>query len=211
MTTGRWCSAAFAVRSGAVDATQYASPPCGRWRGLNLARAPAPRGRHSLYICIAVASMTVGRKPKPSHLRLLDGNAGRRPPNDQEPMPVGELRDPPDWMTESQKDGWRYAIASAPVGLLKCLDRSVLVVWVVAEDLHREAAAKVSEYGAVIKSPAGLPMQSPYVGIMNKQAAIMMKAAAEMGFTPSSRSRVRVGETPSAGNRFANLRELGDD
>jgi P27 family predicted phage terminase small subunit len=155
--------------------------------------------------------MTVGRKPKPTHLRILDGNAGRRPLNDQEPVPVGDLLEPPEWMTETQKDGWRYAIANAPLGLLKYLDRSVLVVWVVAEDVHREAALKVAEYGAVIKSPTGLPMQSPYLAVMNKQAAIMMKAAAEMGFTPSSRSRVRVGEAPRATNRFAGLREIGDD
>ncbi len=33
-------------------------------------------------------------------------------------------------------------------------------------------------------------MQSPYLAIINKQAQLLQRAAAEMGFTPASRSRV---------------------
>lgn len=89
--------------------------------------------------------------------------------------------------------GWAFAITNAPYGLLKQLDRSVLAIWVVAEDLHREAAEKVAQYGLLTKSPnAGLPLQSPYLAILNKQAQIMLKAGAELGFSPSSRTRVQV-------------------
>ena len=55
------------------------------------------------------------------------------------------LTDPPEWMSESQKQGWIYAIENAPDGLLKKLDRSVLVAWVVAEDLHRQASMHARE------------------------------------------------------------------
>ena len=79
-------------------------------------------------------------------------------------------------MTDSQREGWCYAITHAPYGLLKQLDRSVLAIWVVAEDLHREAAEKIAQYGLLTKSPnAGLPLQSPYLAILNKQAQIMLE------------------------------------
>jgi phage terminase small subunit len=39
-----------------------------------------------------------------------------------------------------------------------------------------------------------MPVQSPYLSILNKQAMIMLKAASEMGFTPASRSRVEVSD-----------------
>ena len=134
-----------------------------------------------------------GRKPVPSHLKRLRGNPGKRPPNDQEPVPEGDLHAAPTWMSDSQREGWAYAITNSPHGLLKQLDRSILAVWVVAEDLHRHAAEKITEYGLLTRSPnAGLPLQSPYLAILNKQAQIMMKAAAELGFTPSSRSRVQI-------------------
>lgn len=154
-----------------------------------------------------------GRKPKPTWLRVVAGNPGRRPLNDAEPIPVGDLVEPPEWLTDGQKEIWRGAIAAAPLGLLKILDGSVLVAWVIASSLHRDAAEKVAQYGAVIKAPhSGIPMQSPYMAILNKQHSNMCRAAAELGFTPSSRSRVKVevgGKTHGAG-KFAGLKELPD-
>jgi P27 family predicted phage terminase small subunit len=86
----------------------------------------------------------------------------------------------------------------------------VLVIWVVAEDLHREAAEKIAQYGLLTKSPnAGLPLQSPYLAILNKQAQIMLKAGAELGLSPSSRTRVQVDK--GLNSPFAWLRERHND
>lgn len=139
-----------------------------------------------------------GAKPKPTHLKLLAGNPGKRPLNRNEPKPQGDLHDAPDWLTDEQKAGWTYAIENAPAGLMKRLDRSALTAFVVAEDLHRQASVAVGKFGLITKSPSkGEPMQNPYLPIINRQAQIMLKAAAELGFTPSSRSRVEIvgGET----------------
>ena len=153
-----------------------------------------------------------GRKPKPTFLKLLDGNAGRRPLNADEPQPQGDLSGAPDWMSDAQKAGWRYAIEHAPASLLKRLDRSILTVWVVAEDNHRAAAEKVSKYGQVIKAPvSGQPMQSPYLGIMNRQAQIMMKAVSELGFSPASRPRIKIEKGKQRQNPFIDdLQQLDD-
>lgn len=120
-----------------------------------------------------------------------------------EPQPEGDLEEPPDWMTPSQKEGWRYALEHAPRGLLRRLDRGVLAVWVVAEDTHRMAVERVTKTGMLVKTPnTGEPIQSPYLAIQNKQAMIMMRAAAELGFSPVSRSQIAL--EPSRGNAFAN-------
>lgn len=134
-----------------------------------------------------------GAKPKPTHLKLLAGNPGKRPLNRNEPQPQGDLHDAPDWLTDEQKACWTYAIANAPEGMLRRLDRSAMTAFVVAEDLHRQASIAVGKFGLITKSPTkGEPMQNPYLPIINRQAQIMLKAAAELGFTPSSRSRVTV-------------------
>jgi P27 family predicted phage terminase small subunit len=138
-----------------------------------------------------------GRKPVSTHLKVLRGNPGKRALNRSEPMPAGDLLDAPAWMSEGQKAGWDYAIENAPRGLLKKLDRSVLVAWVVAEDLHRQAAGMVEKYGILTKTPAtGAPMQSPYLPVVNKQAQIMLRAAEQLGFSPSARSRVQLADDP---------------
>jgi P27 family predicted phage terminase small subunit len=140
--------------------------------------------------------MSAGRRPKPTFLKLIAGNPGKRPINEGEPQPIGNLAE---------------AVANAPPGLLRSIDQSVFLVWVIAKDLHQDSVEKIAKYGAVIKSPdKGHPMQSPFVAVLNRQAQIMLKAAAEMGFTPSSRSRVKIEAGQRKANKFAELKELGE-
>ena len=141
-----------------------------------------------------------GRKPIPTQLKVVRGNPGKRALNKNEPQPAGDLLDPPAWMSESQKAGWSYAIENAPRGLLRKLDRSVLTAWVVAEDFHRRATEQVDKFGLLTKAPnTGLPIQSPYLPVVNKQAAIMLKAGEQLGFSPASRSRIQLLDAVSAG------------
>lgn len=135
-----------------------------------------------------------GPKPKPTHLKAVTGNPGKRPLNRREPKPRGNLYDPPIWLTDAQRAVWTYAIETAPLGLLKRIDQSTLTVWVIAQDIYRQAVAKLNagEGAMLIKTPNGMPAQSPYLSIVNKQAQIMLKAAGEMGFTPASRSKVEI-------------------
>ena len=48
----------------------------------------------------------------------------------------------------------------------------------------------VQKHGAMLKSPNGFPIQSPYLSHLNKQIENMMRIASEFGFTPASRSRI---------------------
>lgn len=139
-----------------------------------------------------------GRKPKPTKLKELQGFPGHNPRPRAEPKPVGDLRDPPAWLTEGQREGWAYALASSPRSMLKRADRGALVVWVIAEDLHRQASMKQAETGNLLVKPpkSDFPVQSPYLPIINKQALIMLKAAEQLGFTPAARPRIGAPLTP---------------
>ena len=62
------------------------------------------------------------RPPKPLHLHMVEGTLNvtrHRKRVEREPRPVGDITDPPDWLTASQKATWRYAVRHAPPGLLK--------------------------------------------------------------------------------------------
>ena len=45
-----------------------------------------------------------GRKRTPTHLKIVAGNPGRRPLNENEPRPSGNLDTAPEWLTEAQKE-----------------------------------------------------------------------------------------------------------
>lgn len=146
-----------------------------------------------------------GRKPKPTVLKLVSGSKNIRKDIESEPMPEGDLHAPPESMTEKQKAIWRHAIENAPAGLLRTLDSPLLSIWVIASDMHYEAMLQVQKFGMVVKSPKqGIPVQSPYLPIINRQAEIMLRAASELGFTPTSRSRITLGSGKKETNKFSN-------
>ena len=71
----------------------------------------------------------------------------------------------------------------------------MLEVWACAADLYRKAQTGITKTGLLVKaSNTGVPMQSPYLAIANKQAQITTKAAVEMDFMPASRSRITLPE-----------------
>jgi P27 family predicted phage terminase small subunit len=143
-----------------------------------------------------------GRKPKPTKLKELAGNPGKRRIAAGEPKPEGNLAEPPEWMTDSQRAGWAYALAHAPRGLLKKIDRSALAIWVCAEDYHRQANQEQAALGRLLVKTEknGVTVQSPYLPIINKQAQVMLKAAEQLGFTPAARPRIATGATPPLNN-----------
>ena len=134
-----------------------------------------------------------GRKPLPTQVKQIKGTLQPCRTNYHEPIPEGLLVEPPDYMPEGAKAAWRYALECAPPALIRKLDMSVLEIWACAADLYRQAQAGIGKTGLLVKAPhSGVPMQSPYLAIANKQAQIMTKAAIEMGFTPASRSRISI-------------------
>ena len=115
-----------------------------------------------------------GRKPLPTEIKKLRGTLQKCRTNPHEPQPQGDLVAPPEYMSDGAKQAWRYAIESAPEHLLRKLDMSVLEVWSCAADLYRKAQIGITKTGLLIKAPnTGVPMQSPYLAIANKQAQIM--------------------------------------
>lgn len=152
--------------------------------------------------------MRRGRKPIPTSLHKLRGtyNATRHGRGRKdEPVAHGELGAAPAWLSASQKAGWQYALAHAPAGVLKAIDGSLLAVWVVTEDTFRIAAIGQAQIDRgntlplLTRDRNGLPVASPYLGIMHKAANLLLKAAAELGFTPAARPRLGAKSEPTPG------------
>jgi P27 family predicted phage terminase small subunit len=141
-----------------------------------------------------------GPKPTPTALHRLRGTFNTtRHGRDRagEPEAVGDLSaQAPEWMTPGQQESWAYAMAHAPAGLLKPIDRGVLAVWVEAEDRHRVAMTQQAKLDAgstlplLTKGRDGQPSASPYLRIIRQAADTMLRAAGELGFSPAARPRL---------------------
>ena len=148
-----------------------------------------------------------GRKPLPSHLRIIGGNAGRRPINDREPQPRLAVPKPPAELNDEAKKEWRRVARQLfELGVLSAIDRGALAaycqaygVWISAERaLAIMAAADPVTRGYLIQTKNGNAIQNPLLGIANKARADLVRVAAEFGMTPSARSRVQIDPNATA-------------
>ena len=136
-----------------------------------------------------------GPKPKPTAIKKLRGNPGKRKLPDNEPQPDQTNKPPPvpRHLCKVGKKKWRQLSKELhAAGLLTKIDQDQLAVYCVEYATFIEAEANIQEHGKLIKAQSGFPMQSPWLAIRNKASDKMKKIAVEFGMTPSSRSRVTV-------------------
>ena len=136
-----------------------------------------------------------GPPKKPTALKELAGNPGKKPLPKHEPKFSG-IPTCPKHLDKLARAEWkRMAAELKPLGLLTSADRAAFAVycamysrWVQAEEKIAETAMVYTTHDANGKPKALI--QSPYVGIANRAAEIMHKFLTEFGFTPSSKTRV---------------------
>ena len=138
-----------------------------------------------------------GRRPKPTRIKLLTGNPGKRPLNHDEPKPEIAVPDCPVELGLVARKEWERMIGElSQLRILTNLDRAALAAYCGAYAMWAEATEAIQKYGSMVKSPSGYPVQSPYVAIANRQTEIMMRIASEFGLTPASRSRISAPAPP---------------
>lgn len=143
-----------------------------------------------------------GRKPKPTVLKLIEGNPGRRPIKGAEPKPSSDVPTCPAHLGPSAKAEWkRLARDLNRVGLLTMVDRAALAVYCQSWGRWVEAERKLQQTPPLLKTPSGYVQQSPWLTIANKERELMARYMAELGLTPSSRSRLAV-DIPSGPNAW---------
>ena len=140
-----------------------------------------------------------GRKPKPTALKLVTGNAGKRPlPKNEAVLDLAEPI-PPAFLCDDAKVEWgRVCSMLYRAGLMTDADRAALGAycqaygrWAQAERaLGRMAALDKENKALTVKTIQGNAINNPLVGIANKAMSDMVRYAAEFGMTPSARSRV---------------------
>jgi len=137
--------------------------------------------------------MTAGRKPKPTALKLLDGNPGKRAINRSEPRPESGMSACPSWLPKSAKAEWRRVVPELErLGMLAKVDRAALVSYCQAVAMAEEAQQILDVEGLVVFGAQGGRVKNPAASIVREAASTIRAFAAEFGLTPASRSRLVV-------------------
>lgn len=132
-----------------------------------------------------------GRKPKPTAVKMLEGNPGKRCLGGSEPKPEKKAPRCPSWLEDEAKKEWkRMAKQLEQLGILTEVDMAAFAGYCQAYARWKEAEEYITEHGTIMKTPSGYCQQVPQVSIAQTYLKIMNRFCEQFGLTPSARSRI---------------------
>lgn len=134
-----------------------------------------------------------GHNRKPTALKILEGNPGKRPLPSREPKPPPIAPKCPSWLPVDGKKLWReLAPQLERLGLLTQVDGPTFTVLCLAWANLREAAGDLKTRGALVpgaRSP-GETVRNPSAQHLNAAAQLVLAVAPRFGLDPQARSRI---------------------
>lgn len=150
-----------------------------------------------------------GRPRKPTVVKKLQGTLQKCRTNPAEPTPQNDLKamTPPEYLTDSAKEIWAFALSQAPEGMLSTLDFGIFSEWAVVYDQFLTISESIKKGGTLRRETDGELVPSPLLSKLHSTITLLRGLQSDLGFTPSSRSRVvSFGkESEKTGNKFADL------
>ena len=96
-----------------------------------------------------------GRKPKPTALKKLEGNPGKRKLNTKEPIPAKGMLNCPEWLLPEAKKEWeRLADLMNQMGVLTEVDMAAFAAYCQSYARWKEAQEHIDSSGSF---PFALP------------------------------------------------------
>lgn len=150
-----------------------------------------------------------GRPRKPTAVKKLQGTLQKCRTNPAEPTPQNDLKamTPPEYLTDSAKEIWAFALSQAPEGMLSTLDFGIFSEWAVVYDQFLTISESIKKGGTLRRETDGELVPSPLLSKLHSTITLLRGLQSDLGFTPSSRSRVvSFGKAAEkTGNKFADL------
>jgi P27 family predicted phage terminase small subunit len=142
-----------------------------------------------------------GPKTKPTNLKRLEGNPGKRalPKDEPEPEPVLAGVEPPSHLSKLAKDEWRRLSPELiRLGLMTVVDFGALAAYCAAWSDFVMAERALQRGKIVTRGKEGQPVRSPWFMVKYKAVEAMVKLGDRFGFSPSA----RIALAPIAGEQL---------
>ena len=134
-----------------------------------------------------------GKRPKPTALKLLTGNPGKRPYNEHELKPTVAIPRAPSEISDRARVEWyKLAHQLADAGLVTELDKMALAGLVTSYVRWLEAQEGLVKTGLLIQGKDRVPVLNPLLRVSRDAQIEYTRLLGEFGLTPSSRSRLHV-------------------
>jgi P27 family predicted phage terminase small subunit len=139
-----------------------------------------------------------GPPPKPTPLKIIAGNPGKKRLPEGEVKPKVEMPSMPKHLNAEARAEWdRLGPVLVRLKLLTRLDRAAFAAYCMAWSRHVEAEEQLAKASALAFTANGYPIVNPWATISKQAVDQMAKFLGEFGLTPASRTRINVGQVPS--------------
>lgn len=138
-----------------------------------------------------------GPAPKPTALRLIDGDKESRI-NRDEPVARSGVTECPDEASPAVRSIWDYTIAELEhMGIDAPADRDALFAYCCAVANHREASRIIAGSSLLVRGRHDTWVRNPALIVQGQAARDIRVYAQEFGLTPSARSSIASGREDS--------------
>lgn len=152
--------------------------------------------------------------PKPTRLKMLAGNPGKRPlrPNNEPQAAFGLPRCPKQLKGHARR-AWQFlSDRLAEMNMDHMVDAMTLEGACVAYKRAMEADEVIDREGATFKLGNGYVQQRPEVAMSQTNWKLFKSFCAEFGFSPAARARLSINVAKdNSDNPFAQLRRDGEE
>ncbi|MFA5130409.1 MAG: phage terminase small subunit P27 family [Patescibacteria group bacterium] len=150
--------------------------------------------------------MKGGRPKKPTALKILEGNPGKRKLSEKEVKPdVGKMKCP-KWLHKYAKTEYhRLHERLEKLGLMTELDEAAFVGYCQAFARWRQAEEDIRISGLTVTNSKGFTQQNPAITTANNYLKLMSLYLGKFGLSPSDRAGLIVDTNPAESNEFEAL------
>lgn len=143
-------------------------------------------------------SRPTGRPPKPTHLKVIQGNPGKR--RLAEPVKARPERPRcPAYLTPYAKTVWKRLVPILDeIGILTGADRDTLAAYCQAVATFKESTEQIAKTGLLVKRRDAV-VKNPLLQVQRDAARSIATYSAMFGLSPADRVRLAGSANPGAG------------
>lgn len=149
-----------------------------------------------------------GPPPKPTALKKLAGNPGKRALNKAEPQPDRVIPAMPRGLPARARRFWKdHADKLDRLGLLTEVDGPAFTLMAIHYATAWEAMRAIQDSGGLADvDENGVVRKHPLLQVWRENSAAFLRYANHFGLTPSARAKLEISEPPDADDYEAFLR-----
>lgn len=149
-------------------------------------------------------------RKKPDHLRVLEGNPGKRKAKPRGVEPTGDAQRPTH-LSGYAAEVWDRVVDAMPAGTFRATDTEIFAAYCTAAADFEEATYRLMIEGPVLTGARGAARRNPWTAVRRDSARSIERLGKRLGLDPTAREQLPPPAPATPTSKFAGLVGIDDD